>query len=197
MSAEGRLSFAPYAASALAAGALVFALRLALVVDPSAQTFEILPDMVRSPSWASQTDGAPTADGLADRPRPEGVVPRGMLPFRYGPGPEEAERAGRELVNPFAAADAGALTRGAEVYGRFCSVCHGGDGEGEGPAVRHGMTRPPSLRAERALRMKDGQVVHVLTNGQGNMASYAVQIPPDDRWKAILHLRALQTAGTR
>jgi hypothetical protein len=30
-----------------------------------------------------------------------------------------------------------------------------------------------------------------------NMASYAVQVRPEDRWKAILHVRALQTRGVR
>lgn len=197
MSGGDRLSFGSYAVSALAAGACVFLLRLALVSDPTAPNHEILPEMVRSPAWVSQSDGAPTDDGLADRPRVEGVVPRGMLPFRYGATPEEAVRAGAELTNPFRSDDAAARERGAVVFARFCAVCHGADGEGEGLAVLHGMTRPPSLRAERALRMKDGEAFHVVTKGQGNMASYAVQIAPDDRWKAILHLRSLQTSGTR
>ena len=59
------------------------------------------------------------------------------------------------------------------------------------------MTRPPSLRAERAMRLADGHLFHVVTKGQGNMASYAVQIPPEDRWKTILHVRRLQSAGAR
>ena len=33
---------------------------------------------------------------------------------------------------------------------------------------------------------------HVLSYGQGNMAPYASQVDRDDRWKAILHVRALQ-----
>ncbi|MCE9637009.1 MAG: cytochrome c [Planctomycetes bacterium] len=197
MSTAGRLTFGPYAVALLAAGACVFALRLALVTDHSAPNTEILPEMVRSAAWVSQIDGAPTPDGLSDRPLVAGVVPRGMLPFRYGTTPEEAVRAGAELTNPFRADDTAARERGAVVFARFCAVCHGADGEGEGLAVRHGMTRPPSLRADRALQMKDGQVFHVVTKGQGNMASYAVPIAPDDRWKAILHLRALQTTGTR
>ena len=174
------------------AAVIVLGLRLVLVRDPGSPGTEFLPDMARSPAWLPQFDGAPTADGLAERPRVPGVVVRGALPFRYGPAPEEAERAGRELSNPFAKTDAAALARGAEVYGRFCAPCHGPDGGGEGPVVRRGMLRPPSLLAERALAMKDGQAFHILTMGQGNMASYAVQVPPEDRWKAILHVRKIQ-----
>jgi hypothetical protein len=59
------------------------------------------------------------------------------------------------------------------------------------------MLPPPSLKAERAVQMRDGQLFHVITRGQGNMASYAVQVRPEDRWKAILHVRALQAGGAR
>jgi len=32
----------------------------------------------------------------------------------------------------------------------------------------------------------------VITNGWGAMPSYAEQIPPEDRWKIIAYIRALQ-----
>jgi hypothetical protein len=40
--------------------------------------------------------------------------------------------------------------------------------------------------------MKDGQMFHILTHGQGNMASYAGQLLSADRWQVILHIRSLQ-----
>jgi len=40
--------------------------------------------------------------------------------------------------------------------------------------------------------MKDGQMFHVLTYGQGNMPSLAAQLSVDDRWSVILHMRMLQ-----
>lgn len=181
----------------LAAAAAVGGLRALVVSDPSAPGTEFLPDMVRSPAWLSQFDGAPTADGLAERPRVEGVVVRGALPIRFGGTPDEALRAGRELVNPFARDDGAAAARGADVYARFCAPCHAADGGGEGPVVVHGMLRPPSLLAERAVGMRDGEMFHVLTKGQGNMASYAVQVDPEDRWRIVLHVRMLQEARPR
>jgi mono/diheme cytochrome c family protein len=143
----------------------------------------------------SQDAGAP--HGLSGIPLPEGVVVRGRESFAYGPTPEEAERAGRELANPFRADDAAALARGAVVFARFCTPCHGADGEGQGPAVLRGMLPPPSLKAERAVKLRDGQAFHVITKGQGNMASYAVQVAPEDRWKAILHVRVLQGSAVK
>jgi hypothetical protein len=41
----------------------------------------------------------------------------------------------------------------------------------------------------------DGRIFHVITRGQGLMASYAVQVLPEDRWAVILHVRTIQRAG--
>jgi hypothetical protein len=43
--------------------------------------------------------------------------------------------------------------------------------------------------------MKDGQLFHVVTYGQGNMPAHAAQLSQDDRWQVILHLRSLQQAA--
>lgn len=183
--------------AAVVAAGIVVALRFALVRSPSQPNYEFLPEMVRGPAWQAQAAGAPTADGLADLPMPAGTVVRGRMPFRYDATPEEAARAGRDERNPFDAADAASLARGAEVYMRFCTPCHGADGGGEGPAVRRGMTRPPSLLADRARQLPDGHLFHIVTLGQGNMAPHGAQVGADDRWRAILHVRALQKGGAR
>jgi mono/diheme cytochrome c family protein len=125
-----------------------------------------------------------------------GSVARGYLPFEYPATPDGALLAGQQLENPFAAADAGAVARGAIVYGNFCAVCHGGAGHGDGPVTRKGVPPPPSLLLQHALEMADGQMFHVITAGQANMASYASQIDRADRWRAILHVRRLQAAST-
>jgi hypothetical protein len=179
------------------AAVLVLALRAALLRDPSRPNLEYMPDMVRGPASQSQDVGAATQDGFSSQALPDGVVLRGAQPFRYAATPEEAGRAGRELANPFRADDAAARERGALVYARFCTPCHGADGEGHGAAVQRGVPPPPSLRAERALKMKDGQMFHVVTRGQGGMGAYAVQVAEEDRWKAILHVRGLQGAQAR
>jgi len=38
---------------------------------------------------------------------------------------------------------------------------------------------------------------HLLSFGQGNMASYAAQISREDRWKVILYVRELQAQEAR
>jgi mono/diheme cytochrome c family protein len=128
---------------------------------------------------------------------PEGTVPYGASPFLYRPGPDEATRAGHELRNPLSGGGAvtkATLERGKAVYDVFCSVCHGGGGEGDGPIIGR-FPNPPSLLAERARQMPDGQVYHVIYHGQGLMPGYAAQVQEPDRWRAILYLRQLQAAA--
>ena len=74
----------------------------------------------------------------------------------------------------------------------YCTVCHDSAGDGRGPVVARGFLPPPSLHAARALAMPDGELFHVITHGQGNMASYASQLTPEERWQVVLHVRRLQ-----
>jgi mono/diheme cytochrome c family protein len=163
--------------------------------DPSRRNYEFFPNMVESYARDAQSPPLVLEDGsVLDLRPPEGSVARGFLPFEYPATPEGALLAGRELQNPFAADDPEAAARGAEVFSNFCAVCHGGAGHGDGPVTRKGVPPPPNLLLEHSLNMPDGQMFHVISLGQANMASYASQVPRDDRWRAILHVRRLQAA---
>ena len=61
-----------------------------------------------------------------------------------------------------------------------------------GPVTQRGVPPPPSLLAPRAAQMKDGQLFHILTYGQNNMAAYGGQVSREDRWNVIAYVRSLQ-----
>jgi len=84
------------------------------------------------------------------------------------------------------------LNRGQERFGIYCSLCHGATGYGDGMIVRRGFRQPPSFHDERLRGEPLGHFFDVITNGWGAMASYSDMIPPDDRWRIIAYLRALQ-----
>jgi mono/diheme cytochrome c family protein len=153
-----------------------------------------LPEMYRSVPYDAYDANPATANGQTLQLPPEGTIP--MDPsavFPYGPGPEEAQRAARTLVNPLPASPEN-VARGEAVYRNVCIVCHGPKGEGDGPIIGR-FPNPPSLLAARARGLPDGHVYHIVTRGQGIMASHAVQVQPDDRWRVIHYVRALQAAG--
>jgi len=181
-----------YLIVAVVVGAFLAALNLLFQKDLSRRNIEIFTEMVYSEAAESFTASDSLPGGVTQQSLVAGVVPRGPLPLRYGAGEEEAQRAGRELANPFSADDAVALGKGRKLYGVYCVLCHDPGGNGQGTVVRHGMLPPPSMHAVRATQMADGQMFHVLTYGQGNMASYAAQLTREERWQAILYVRELQ-----
>lgn len=162
--------------------------------DPSRLNLVPLPaDMVRSPALPSGGRSSLFPDGLVQRTPPEGSVARGALPLGFGPGPEEALRAGRELVNPVPI-DAASIARGKLVFARVCAGCHGPAGRADAPTVLRGVPPPPTLIRPETRALPDGEVFHALTFGRKNMPSAALQTSRDDRWKTIHYLRTLQGA---
>ncbi|MCC7033681.1 MAG: cytochrome c [Acidobacteria bacterium] len=163
-----------------------------LDADPNVPNWEFLPNMVRSVPADAFAPSEQLPGGQVLLAPPAGTIPRGLPPLPYTAAPEDAVRAGVELVNPYAADDSAARARGGVVYANHCAVCHGPTGLGDGPVTLRGVPPPPSYAAENGLKLTDGQMFHILTYGQKNMASYATQVSREDRWKVILHVRLLQ-----
>lgn len=163
-----------------------------LVRDPTQPNIDFLPGMEEPVSYGAFASNPNFPDGKTLQKPVQGTIARGQLPLHYRPTPEDAIRAGKELHNPFDSSDTQVRKRGASVFVNYCQVCHGPQGQGNGPVAQRGVPPPPSLREGKSKDMKDGQLFHILTYGQGNMASYAAQLSREDRWRVIIHVRSLQ-----
>lgn len=129
-------------------------------------------------------------DGRSERPVVPGTVARGHLQI------DEQLYTGKVngmLVDtfpfPITRQD---LARGQERYNIFCSPCHGRLGDGQGMIVQRGFPPPPSYHQDRLRQAPVGHFFDVITNGYGRMYSYASRVSPEDRWKIIAYIRALQ-----
>jgi mono/diheme cytochrome c family protein len=162
-----------------------------LRADAARPNAEFMPDMAHSVRYNAYSANPDLADGKTLQPAPQGAIARGHMPLLYMASTQDAVRAGDELVNPFSS-NANTVQRGAFVFTNYCASCHGSDGKGMGPVAQRGYPPPPSLLAQRAREVRDGQMFHVLTFGQNNMPSYAGQLSREDRWMAIIYLRSLQ-----
>jgi mono/diheme cytochrome c family protein len=167
-----------------------------LQTGPSSPNVEILPEMVQSVAYESYSVNPNFPDGKTMQLPPPHTVARGEHEFLYGPSEDEAARAGRELSSPIAPDDSAALARGADRYGAFCRHCHGPTGRGDGPVAMRGFPAPPPFNSEQALQLQDGRIFHIITYGQKNMPAHRGQIPPEDRWRIVAHVRSLQRALT-
>ncbi len=174
------------------------AAHLIIPSDPTQRNYQFFPNMVDALAHEAQAPVPMLAEGRRiDLRPPEGSIAKGHLPSHYGPTPEDALRAGRELHNPVASDDAGALKRGAFLFSTFCTPCHGPGMHGDGLVTKRGVPPPPSLFLPHALDLADGQIWHIISYGQGNMAPYAAQVEREDRWKLVAYIRQAQASTSR
>lgn len=145
---------------------------LAIRQDVTRPNREFLPEMVHSMAYESFSANPNFPDGKTLQVPVAGTIRR---PDRIP-------------------ANAISAQRGAVVFQTFCQPCHGAGGKGDGPVVQRGYPAPPSLLAEKAVSMSDGEMFRILSEGQKNMPSYASQLSREDRWSAIRHVRTLQPA---
>jgi len=133
------------------------------------------------------------ADNRAMRPPVEGTVARGLLKedveYYEGLNPDSSfvEDIPLEVSESF-------IYRGQDRYDIYCSVCHGGTGDGQGIIMtgEYGYVPAPSFHSDRLREVPDGEIYSAIANGVRNMPSYATQIPVEDRWAIVSYVRALQ-----
>src|SRR5215510_14855372 len=156
-------------------------------------------DMHDNPRYEAYEDGA-------NRQPPEGAVARGSLalavaapkaavpgqagsvgedgfPFKFSADAETRKKEIRDI-----------LDRGESRFNITCLPCHGKLGDGNGMVALRGFRHPPTYHQDRLRNAPTSHFFDVMTNGFGAMPSYAEVVTPEDRWKIIVYIRALQVS---
>jgi mono/diheme cytochrome c family protein len=98
--------------------------------------------------------------GLKAQPAPGALETRVARIIRGFAIPREV----KALSNPIGTSED--LTPGLEHYARYCAMCHGNDGSGQGSAIGHGLfPKPPDMRAEATQSLTDGEIFYIIENG--------------------------------
>ena len=145
--------------------------------------------MMEQPKLKAQQSSTFFKNGIGMRTPVEGTVARGFMPYPYHGDPDAA---GRFLVDPLLPTK-NVVDRGRRKFLTFCSPCHGNFGRGDS-RLQGQFPNPPTLLSEKVRTWPDGNIYHVITDGQNSMPSYASQISRDDRWAIIQYIRVLQRA---
>lgn len=148
-------------------------------------------DMHDAPRYDPLEESKFYPDGRSAREPVAGTVARGHLnedvAFHTG-----KTAAGQWLAEPPVEVDLALLRRGQERFNIFCAPCHDQLGSGRGLIVRRGYKQPTTYHSERLRTVPIGYFVDTITNGFGQMPSYAAQVKPADRWAIAAYIRALQ-----
>ncbi len=85
------------------------------------------------------------------------------------------------------------LTRGHEVFGFKCAICHGDSGNGEGTVKANGFV--PVISNLRTSTLVEGNIYEVVVNGRGNMGQMGSDLTLYDRWAVVAYVKALQASA--
>ncbi len=180
------------ASAILFSSALVFA--CSNEQDPG---LEYAPDMYHSiplDPYSQIKENKFNPGGMNMREPAKGTVARGKMGYNLYLSDNTAEAAGVELTNPLATTTAN-LEEGKLLYTRFCSPCHGEQGDGQG-LVGQKFKGVPSYSAGRVASLPAGHIFHVITNGRGRMMPHGSQVDPTERWKIVMYVQQLQKGVT-
>jgi mono/diheme cytochrome c family protein len=100
-------------------------------------------------------------------------------------------------VNPLNPADTAVQSLGKLMFDRYCLVCHGPAGMGDGTIVGEGKYPPiaPNLTLPATVARPDGYIYALIRVGRGLMPAYGQRLTHRERWAVVTHVRALQAAG--
>ena len=148
-------------------------------------------DMHDSANYEPLEESSFFDNGMASRPLVEGTIAREMPPEKT------PFYTGRTMNDEFLTElpmelDRELLDRGRDRFDAFCSPCHGQTGDGLGMIVRRGFKQPTSFHDQRLRESPVGYYFDVMSNGFGQMSSYASQVPVRDRWAIAAYISALQ-----
>lgn len=169
----------------------------------------IIKDMDFQPKYRAQSVSPIFADRRAMRPRVPGTVPFDPEAKPLPEGWTTGKAQGDYLTEFPLPVTEELMERGRRRYEIYCATCHGLTGEAgpyDGMTSRRARSRgettwipPASLTGQAVREQPVGKIFETITqglirDGQYSMPSYAVQIPPKDRWAIVLYVRALQRA---
>ena len=152
---------------------------------------EVIQDMMEQDALKPQDFMPGDRMKASSRLPPAGTVPVGFKPYAYHLDPASAAA---KLKNPFAGnTSADILSLGRTKFETYCAVCHGYEGKGDGPVSVKMALKPPPLVSDKIVKLVDGGIFHIITDGQGVMSSYAYQlVEENDRWAIVNYVRSLQ-----
>ena len=163
----------------------------------------IFPDMEWQLKLRPQKPSGFFANGRTSQLPVPGTIPRGS-PLQTISGPvypyeDSPVNTGRIAgttnfveTNPLPIT-AGLLKRGQQRFTINCSPCHGQLADGNGITKKIGaMAVVANLHDARIVKMTDGEIFYVITNGRNLMGAYGPNVSAEDRWAIVAYLRALQ-----
>jgi len=87
------------------------------------------------------------------------------------------------------------IGRGILVYAKYCQICHGSQGDGDGPSSRSLGVAPTNFLDPAVQRQSDGSLYWKTTVGRRAMPNWQLLLSEEDRWHVVNFLRTMAPAS--
>jgi mono/diheme cytochrome c family protein len=84
------------------------------------------------------------------------------------------------------------IDSGKRIYTKYCVVCHGTKGMGDGIAAAGLNPKPANHSSEAVQKQTDGAIYWKTTTGRPPMAGYGKTFSDDQRWQLVNYMRTLK-----
>lgn len=101
--------------------------------------------------------------------------------------PAEADK----VINPLKGI-ADATKSGKKLYVKYCTICHGAKGKGDGVAGAALTPKPADFSKDKFHNQTDGAIHWKLTEGRSPMASYKTILNEEQRWQLVNYMRTFK-----
>lgn len=159
--------------------------------DNRTPNYQFMPNMYEEVGYGPYSEGNIFLHGQSARLPVEGTVPRGYVPYEYENTLEGLTQARTELKNPLPVTQEN-LDKGRELFGYFCAVCHGGNGDGQGILTQREKFLGIPSYADPGRNITEGSIYHVQMYGINAMGDFVAQTTPEERWQIAMHVLNLK-----
>ena len=169
---------------------------------------EVFPDMDRQPKLGPLEPSDFFKNGMTSQPLVEGTVQRAEPLKTVTDGDVFAFEANHPVNKGYTIEDGKTsfvaaiplpvtkelVRRGQARFDISCVPCHGGRGLGEATGVvgNFGFGGIKSLHGPTTVKLADGAIFKVISEGQNAMKGYGTSLSVRDRWAIVSYVRALQ-----
>lgn len=88
------------------------------------------------------------------------------------------------------------LRRGRIYYSYYCLMCHGENGDGNGPVGQSYVPKPMDLTSPEAQKLSDSRLYASMLSGIGHDPVMKETVLPKHRWSIVLYLRTLPRSSS-
>lgn len=163
--------------------------------DDLKPNYQYMPNMYESVAYETYSESnafnSPTGlKGKEGQLPANGSIKRGFVPYEI-PNTTEGYNFSKSVVtSPLDSTEVN-MTKAAELYGIYCAICHGTEGNGKGKLVTQEKILGVPSYADRQISV--GSVYHVQAYGLNSMGAYSNQLSQEERWQVAAYVMQLKS----